>query len=136
METTATTATTGVTSAQRSNTDVLRDIELDDFLQLMIAELQNQDPLNPLENNEILQQVSQIREIGATNQLNETLAAVLFGQNVTNASSLIGKEITALDSTGDNVEGTVDKVTIAEGNVTVHLGERTVELKNVREIIG
>ena len=51
----------------------LRDLDLNEFLQLMITELQNQDPLDPMDNSEILQQITQIREISATDSLQETL---------------------------------------------------------------
>ena len=66
----------------------LNQVDLDDFLKLMIAELQNQDPLNPLDNAEILAQISQIREVGATEELTSTLNAVLLGQNISSACAL------------------------------------------------
>ena len=69
---------------------------MDDFLDLMIAELQNQDPLNPLENDELIAQISQIREVGATEDLTNTLNAVLLGQNISSATSLIGADVVAL----------------------------------------
>jgi flagellar basal-body rod modification protein FlgD len=123
-------------------TNDLRDVGVDQFLQLMIAELQNQDPLNPLDNSELVQQISQIREISATNQLSETLSAVLLGQNMTTASSLIGKRITALTDDIENVEGVVDRVSVtiddndeATRVLRVHVGEHSIQLDNVREII-
>ena len=60
-------------------TNDLRNVDLDQFLQLLITEIQNQDPLDPMENSEILEQISQIREISATNNLSDTLASVLLG---------------------------------------------------------
>ena len=130
-------AAQGASSARASSTkdDVLGNLDLGDFLKLMIVELQNQDPLSPLENSEILAQISQIRAIGATSELNDTLDAVLFGQNIANATNLLGKEVRALDEDGERVSGKVDKVTIAGGEVQVHIGEKTVELSNVSEIL-
>jgi flagellar basal-body rod modification protein FlgD len=116
----------------------LEETNLDDFLKLMIAELQNQDPLNPMENSEMLQQLSQMRSIGATDKLTETLDAVLIGQNVTTASSLIGKQISALSDEGNNVNGVVERVTVAatdEGGVRLHVGGDAITLNNVREIL-
>ena len=40
-----------------AGTDGLRDVDLDQFLQLLITEIQNQDPLDPMENSEILEQI-------------------------------------------------------------------------------
>jgi flagellar basal-body rod modification protein FlgD len=103
------------------NTAALNELDLGDFLDLMIAELQNQDPLNPLENHELLQQISQIREVGATDKLTQTLDAVLLGQNVASATSLIGQEVHAIGDDGETAVGVVERVTIADGEPELHL---------------
>ncbi len=99
----------------------LNDLDLDDFLNLMIAELQNQDPLNPLENNELIAQIGQIRSVGATDKLTETLDAVLLGQNISSATNLIGAEITGLSDDNQRVDGIVDRISVAEGQPKLHL---------------
>ena len=87
----------GAGSAASSTTsNAFNDIDLNVFLELMITELQNQDPLNPLENDELLAQISQIREVGATDKLTQTLDAVLLGQNVSSATNLIGADVGAM----------------------------------------
>lgn len=96
-------------------------VDLGDFLDLMIAELQNQDPLNPLENDQLLAQISQIREVGATDKLTKTLDAVLLGQNVASATSLIGADVVALDENNQRVSGNVRQVTIDNGAPTLDL---------------
>jgi flagellar basal-body rod modification protein FlgD len=129
-------------SPDKRGANDLREVDMDQFLQLLIAEMQNQDPLNPMENSEILAQIGQIREISATNALSDTLGAVLTGQNLATASSLIGKDITALSDTQQEVKGTVDRVSVAaEGEdgksrvLKVHVGSHTVDLNNIREIV-
>lgn len=119
----------------RSADDALRGLDMSEFLNLMIAELQNQDPLNPMENAEILSQISQIREIGATSQLSDTLSAVLAGQNISSASALIGKKIEGVTDDGKKVNGVVDKVSIAGGVPRLHIGTTNIALKNVAEIV-
>lgn len=143
MEIGSTTSTTGQTSTDSvaqpagssGDPSSLQGLELDDFFQLMIAELQNQDPLNPLENNEFLAQIATIREIGATTKLGDTLDSLVLGQNLNSASSLIGKEINALADDGTEIKGAVDRVTVNGGNVTLHVGEQTANLSNIREIL-
>jgi hypothetical protein len=98
-----------------STTDAINDIDLGTFLELMIAELQNQDPLNPLDNKDMLAQISQIREVGATDKLTETLESVLLGQNIASATNLIGAEIKALSDDGEPVDGRVKQVSIDKG---------------------
>lgn len=125
----------GASKSGQTLDDPLNDLGLDEFFKLMITELQNQDPLEPLKNHEMLQQIAQIREIGATNKLNETLDAMLLGTSVSNGAALINKQVRALNSEGTFVTGRVDKVTIAAGDVKVHIGQDTIALKNVQEIL-
>jgi flagellar basal-body rod modification protein FlgD len=119
----------------------LEDLDIDEFLKLMITELTNQDPLNPMDNAQLVEQIGQIRNISATNKLSQTLDSVLTGQSLTTASSLIGKRVTALNDQNQNVAGVVDRVSVevdpkdsSKRTFRVHIGNDRVELKNVREI--
>lgn len=118
----------------------LNELDLDDFLTLLITEMQNQDPLNPMENSEMIQQISQIREIGATNDLTSTLTNLSLSQQLTTASSLIGREVTGLTDESEEVSGSVERVTVETTgsgdtrNVKVHVGEQTIDVKNIRGI--
>ena len=133
---------TQAASDPRTSSNGLRDLDLDQFLKLLIVEMQNQDPLNPMDNSEILQQISQIRTIGATDQLSETLQSVLTGQNLSTASGLIGKQVAALTDLGENITGVVDRVSVdvnpednTDRTLKVHIGNESVDLKNIREIL-
>ncbi len=95
--------------------NTLNDLDLDVFLKLLINEMQNQDPLNPMDNSEMLNQINQIREIGATDKLTSTLDSVLLGQNITSSTNLIGKDVKAISDDNQQVSGTVTRVTIEEG---------------------
>jgi flagellar basal-body rod modification protein FlgD len=127
---------TAGSQAQRAaaQTDAFTDVDLDDFLKLLVTELQNQDPLDPMNNQEILQQISQIREIESNQRLTDTLESVLLGQNIVTASNLIGKNVKALTEEAEWIAGTVDRVTIEEGVPMLHVGEHAMKLSNVSEI--
>jgi flagellar basal-body rod modification protein FlgD len=137
------TGSTGATNANgQSKSNDLRDVDIDQFLQLLIAQLQNQDPLSPMDNSEMLQQIGQIREISATNKLSDTLDSVLLGQNLSTASSLIGKEVFALTDDSVDVRGKVERVSVETSGkdgetrtLRVHVGDQSISLKNIREII-
>ncbi|MCA9260563.1 MAG: hypothetical protein KDA61_15225 [Planctomycetales bacterium] len=111
----------GSSSKSNSASSALNDVNLDDFLDLMIAELQNQDPLNPLENDQLVAQISQMRQVGATEQLSATLDAVLLGQNIASATNLIGAQIKALSDDNQRVSGIVERVSVAGGQPKLHL---------------
>jgi len=127
---------TGGSQAAPQRNQNLGELDMEDFLGLMISELQNQDPLDPMDNSQMLQQISQIREIGATSQLTETLASVLRGQNLTSASSLMEKDVKALTDDGRTVSGRVTRVSVDAENVRLHIGADSVALKNISEITG
>lgn len=111
-----------------------RQVTVDDFLKLLITELQNQDPLNPADNQDILQQVSQIRSIQSTTQLTQTLEAVLLGQNLASASSMIDKLVYGLTDEGQEVSGRVEGVVVEGGSPRVIVNQRALRLGNIKQI--
>lgn len=102
-------------------TDAYNNLHMEDFLKLMIAELQNQDPLNPMDNSELVGQISQMRTITATDKMTETLDSVLLGQNISSATNLIGAEIDAISDDQQKVTGIVERVSVADGQPKLHL---------------
>jgi flagellar basal-body rod modification protein FlgD len=115
--------------------DAWSQVDLDGFVSLLITELQNQDPLEPMKNQEILQQISQIREIESNTRLTETLESVFLGQSLGTASNLLERTIVGLSDDSTTVTGRVDKVSIENGVAKLHVGEHTIPLKNVAEIL-
>lgn len=125
----------GVQAQQNpTGSDAFADVNLDDFLKLLVTELQNQDPMSPMENQEILQQISQIREIESNNKLTETLQTVLLGQNMSTAAGLINQMVTGLTDDGEEVTGRVDRVSVVDGIPKLQIGDQTVKLTNVSAV--
>src|SRR5947209_18837182 len=90
----------------------IENLDLNQFLQLMITELQSQDPLNPMDNTQLVEQMGQLRSIAASQQLTTTLQSLQTQQSLTTASALIGKNVTALGKDGNDVTGKVDSVSV------------------------
>lgn len=122
-------------------------LDREDFLKLLVTQLQNQDPTNPLDGHEFAAQLAQFssveqlinigEKINETNAANQTLAQ---GINSGVAAGLIGKEVDALSSelgwAGDDVTFGFELPTSAS-EVSIKIrnaaGEvvRTLEAKNV-----
>ncbi len=135
------TTTSASTAANSVKGKGLNDIDLTDFLKLMLTELQNQDPLNPTDNAALLQQVGELRGISSNDQLVSTLKGFSNTQELTTASSLIGKTVKGLDNAAKEVTGAVTSVSVKidekdrnKREVQVHVGDQIVDIKNVREI--
>ena len=82
----------GAANLRSQQSDELRD----NFMTLMIAQLQNQDPLSPMENNELTSQLAQINTVSGIEQLNDTMKGITSqisaGQTL-QATSLIGQGV-------------------------------------------
>jgi len=66
------------------------------FLTLLITQLQNQDPLNPMDNAEVTSQIAQLSTVNGINQLNNTLLALSGQMDLSQsmqAAGLIGKDV-------------------------------------------
>jgi flagellar basal-body rod modification protein FlgD len=141
----ATTSSTGGLGANGTNlvdrtklasqSDAYESLDMESFIKLMITEMQNQDPLNPMDNAQMLDQLSSMQSINSTKKLTTTLDSVLLGQNLANAGSLIGKTINGLTKDGEDVTGKVDQATLV-GNVPyLNVGDKSVPISNVRYIM-
>lgn len=95
--TTVTGATDGAALAMASaNTKSLMGDTEDRFLTLLVTQLRNQDPLNPMDNAEVTSQIAQLSTVNGINQLNNTLLALSGQMDVSQsmqAANLIGKGV-------------------------------------------
>jgi flagellar basal-body rod modification protein FlgD len=138
-------ASSGASSPSSSSKQVhdLKDLDINQFLQLMVSELTHQDPLNPMDNTQLVQQIGELRSIAAQDQLTSTLQALQTQQSLTTASSLIGKKVTALSTDNENITGTITSVSVevnpddnTKRTYKVKIGDQSIDLQNVREVDG
>jgi flagellar basal-body rod modification protein FlgD len=96
-------------------------LKSEDFIKMMITQLQNQDPLDPAKNDQLLAQMSQIGQLQASTDLQSSLKNLVLQNNVGAASSLIGKSVVGLDEKGASVKGIVNSVRVEDGAVALEL---------------
>ena len=98
--------------------DSVKETE-DRFLKLLIAQMKNQDPLNPMDNAQVTSQMAQLSTVSGINKLNETLDALMAGlssNQTLEAAAMIGHGI--LVSGDSMVLSKAPDVTDDQGNVT------------------
>ena len=103
----------------------------DQFLQLLVAQLQNQDPLNPVSDREFITQLSQLSSLQSLQSLDANFGQVLRLQQLTSGTSLVGKTVTFTDADGEEKSGTVSAVAVNEGEFQLTVGTDTVPLNQV-----
>lgn len=116
------------------------DIQLD-YMKLLITQLQNQNPLEPLDNKDMAAQMAQFSQLQQMENLNGSFGRVLDSVQRSYASSLIGKEVSfsaqAEDGSMQTVTGEVEEVALGEdGEIMLTVGDRRVNLADVVSIRG
>lgn len=104
------------------------DLGLSDFITLLVAQLKNQDMMNPMSDTDFIAQMAQFSGLQAMTTLSET-------NNTAYAASLIGKKVTAasLDENGalQKVEGNVTGVSLFEGKPIIYIGDKAFDLNQI-----
>ncbi len=105
----ASTTSTSSTSGSGSSGTTL---DSDAFLQLLIAELQNQDPTNPTDSTEMINQIASFSTVEQLSALNDTATSIydsLTAMSLNSAVSFIGQSVLA---EGDDISKTDDATTV------------------------
>ncbi len=108
----------------------------EDFLKLLVTQLQNQDPTEPIGNEELLNQLSRMRALQSNLELGDAVKSVSSNQNLSMAAGFIGKNIKGSLADGTAVNGKVDSVFLADGAAYVKVGGQSVALSSVTDVIG
>jgi len=98
------------------------DVNKQDFLLLLMAQLQHQDPMEPLSNEDFLAQLAQFNSMETMQQMGSDIQSLLKSNTMSRAGSLIGRVVTGFDKySGEVVEGIAVKASINEDEVTMHV---------------
>lgn len=122
---------TSDTSSSSSVSDAA-SLGKDEFLTLLIAQLENQDPLEPMENTEFASQLAQFSTLEQMTNVNTNLESIMAAQETANQVSLlgfIGKEITYSDGSG-----TVTGISYDTDGTYLMIGDTSVNINDVTQV--
>ncbi|MEF2071743.1 flagellar hook assembly protein FlgD [Consotaella aegiceratis] len=126
---TSTTATTSTSSTSDSSS---ASLDYDAFLQLLVAELENQDPLEPMDSSEYMAQFATFSQVEQTIKTNTKLDSLLAVSTLTQAGSIIGFTATSADG---ETSGTVTAVEItSDGSYAILEDGSSISLEEGVEI--
>ena len=107
------------------------------FLEMFVAQVQNQDPLSPMDQTQILGQLAQFSQVESLETLNANFDTLLqkelsaqTTQETSTAASLLGKEVNA----NDGSSGVVDSVRQKDGQVLVEVDGLFIPLSDINTI--
>src|ERR1044072_4517521 len=107
----------------------------DAFLKLLAVQLQNQDPSNPMNNQEFMGQMAQFSALEETTNMAQGLTQMAFAGQVGQAVELIGHTVGYMKS-GTPAEGKAESVSVQDGQIKVKVGTDLVSPSEVTFVGG
>jgi flagellar basal-body rod modification protein FlgD len=98
--------------------------ESQNFMRLMIEQLKNQDPMNPLDSSEFTQQLATINSLEQLINISGILSQNQQAAQLNEATGLLGYYVEGLDSGNTQVAGYVDRVEMIDGRPTMIIGDQ------------
>jgi flagellar basal-body rod modification protein FlgD len=89
------TSGTSSSSTKSSATASKNLVSMDDFLKILVAQLKNQDPMNPQKPEEFLSQLAQMTTVSQLNNISDSLTSMKAGNTTSQWVSTIGKKVNA-----------------------------------------
>ncbi len=139
----ATTASAGAYKSDGTSA-VDQSLDQDAFLELLVTELQNQDPLEPVNNAEMLAQLAQFSSLEQMTQVGDSVEELtevmefmsgnIDQSNFIGAAALVGRHVSGVDATGENVEGEVESVYMEGSMVYLTVGDQLMSMAGVISI--
>lgn len=105
-----------------------------DFLNLLVAQMTAQDPLNPMSNQDMLTQMVQFSSLQANTTLQSQLTQMQAGQEFSDANSLIGRQVNLLNGDGTTTSGAVSGVDVSTGVPLLTVNGQTYALNQVLSV--
>jgi flagellar basal-body rod modification protein FlgD len=130
--------TSSITSASSISTD---------YMKLLVTQLQNQNPLDPMDNNQMASQLAQLSQLEQIETLNTKFSDVVATSQRSYASSLIGKQVsfTVTDASGNPLtddsgndqiaSGAVDGIITQGSDTALQVGDYTVSLDDILTVM-
>lgn len=109
-----------------------------EFLQILVAQISNQDPLDPMGDTEFIAQMAQFSSLEQMMNMAEAMGRLSssLGLHASMIGKTIGWESLAEDGTIEMKTGTVDSIILRDGQLLVVSGEEQIPLNRVVSVFG
>jgi flagellar basal-body rod modification protein FlgD len=128
-------ATNSQTSTDDITSAVSQTLSEQDFLNLLVTQMTQQDPLNPETNQDMLSQMVQFSTLQSNTTTQTDMSQLETGQTFTEANALIGSQVNLLtDSSGDTAQGVVSGVDMSTGTPQIIVNGQSYGLNQVLSV--
>jgi flagellar basal-body rod modification protein FlgD len=105
------------------------------FMQLLIAQLKNQDPMDPVSQEDSIAQLAQFSTLEGIEKLNANFSSFMKLQSLSQGANLVGKNVEWLDPDGVRQQGVVESVSVKDGELQLEVDGKQVPIENVTAIL-
>lgn len=115
-------------------TNALANLGQDQYFQLLLAQLQNQNPLEPVSDKELIAQLTQFSTLQGVNQLNASFSDLVQLQQLTQGNSLLGRTVTYETAAAGLTRGIVSSIHVDNGTLLLRVNNTNVPLTKVKSV--
>ena len=128
---------TGVPVAQNPAIQTTDNAKLSSkaFLQLLVAQLQYQDPSKPVDTSSFMNETATLTQVQSSEQTAQVSLDMLSAQRAQTASSLVGHTVSYTGADGSLVTGYVSSATISSAKPTLKIGTVDVDLSQIQQVL-
>jgi len=120
------------TTGDKKEESLTQEMDKEAFLKILIAQLRNQDPLNPMDGDEFVAQMAQFSSLEQLTNLNESIKELKEQQQGMTAVNLLNREVT-VKVDGETLRGEVTGVKM-EADPKILIGDKHYKVKDIQEV--
>ena len=109
----------------------MKTLGQDEFLQLLVVQMRNQDPLKPVSDTEFIAQMAQFSNLEQTKEMSGDIAKLRQSTAFNQATALMGKQVRLLSDEDNFTKGIVTDLTVKDGEVSLIVNGKTYVLGQV-----
>ena len=122
------------TSSASDSLSAASTVDKDMFLKLMVAQLKNQDPMNPTDSSQFLAQTAQFTSLEKLTNVADQTQQALSAQLAFGASGLVGKTVGYTDANGASATGAVSSVSFTSAGPMLQISGTDVPLSSITSV--
>jgi flagellar basal-body rod modification protein FlgD len=104
------------------------------FMSLLLAQMKNQNPMEPMDDSAMISQMAQLNSLDELKKISESLSTMSSTNQFLSAATLIDKNITYMDADNEVAEGKVSGISMDGSNIYLTVGSASVLLSKLRSV--
>ena len=131
MRVESTTDKSGMYSGSQATAATSSGYTSDDFMKMLLAQLSNQNPLEPMDDTEMMSQFTQLNSLQELQSIGSAITQVSADSRMSYAANLIGKQVTVQTANGVIDQGPVTAFMLSEDGLLIEINGNGYTLEDI-----